>query len=69
MNRLDRIQQFQLFCLECYRSEKHISGLSALSDFKKYNVFDYLASGFEVLHTQGKNYLIADINDYIMLRK
>jgi len=69
MNNLTKIQHFQLFCLESYRSSLGISGNLALNEFKRTNVFDYLASGYEVLHTQGKNYLIADIKDFIEHRK
>ncbi len=67
-DKLTPIQSFQLFCLESYRSAKGISGLKALRDFKRARVFDLLASGFEVLHTQSKNYLIAEITEYINRR-
>ena len=66
---LSKIEQFQLFCLESYRYSKAVSGIEALTLFKQLNVFDYLADGYEVLHTQGKNYLLADINDFITQRK
>ena len=66
--KLPLLQSFQLFCLESYRSAKDISGIKALNDFKRARVFDLLASGFEVLHTQSKNYLIADITEYINSR-
>ena len=69
MNTLNKIQHFQLFCLESYRSSLGITGNMALTEFKRANVFDYLASGYEVLHTQGKNYLIADIKEFIDHRK
>ena len=63
--KLSPVQAFQLFCLESYRSAKGISGLKALSEFKHTGVFDFLATGFEVLHTQSKNYLITEISEYI----
>jgi hypothetical protein len=66
---MNKIQYFQLFCLESYRSSKGITGLDALSDFKRARVFDFLSSGYEVLHTQGRNYLTALITDYIERRK
>lgn len=69
MNKLTKIQHFQLFCLESYRSSTGISGQAALNEFKRTHVFDYLSSGYEVLHTQGRNYLIADIKDFIEHRK
>jgi hypothetical protein len=66
--KLEPMQSFQLFCLESYRSAKGISGIKALNDFKRAKVFDLLASGFDVLHTQSKNYLIAEITEYINRR-
>lgn len=67
-NKLTPVQSFQLFCLESYRSAKGLSGIKALNDFKQARVFDLLASGFEVLHTQSKNYLLAEISEYINRR-
>ncbi len=66
---LSKIEQFQIFCIESYRHAHVISGIDALTEFKKLNVFEYLADGYDVLHTQGKNYILADINDYIEQRK
>lgn len=66
--KLNPVQAFQLFCLENYRSAKGISGTKALADFRKAGVFNFLASGFEVLHTQGKNYLISEITEFINRR-
>lgn len=66
---LSKIEQFQIFCIESYRHAHAISGIDALTEFKKLNVFEYLADGYDVLHTQGKNYILADINDYIEQRK
>ena len=65
VKKLNPVQSFQVFCLESYRSAKGISGIKALNDFKHARVFDLLASGYEVLHTQSKNYLIAEITQYI----
>jgi len=62
---LSPLQAFQVFCLESYRSNNGITGTQALSDFRKANVFNFLALGFEVLHTQSKNYLISEITEMI----
>lgn len=65
MKKLNKVQQFQLFCLESYRTQHEISGMNALNQFKQFKVLDYLASAYDVLHTQGKNYILADINEYL----
>ena len=51
-----------------YRSHNDISGVKALNDFKTYKVLEYLAEGYDVLHTQGENYLFEDINDFVNRR-
>jgi hypothetical protein len=61
----EAIQQFIIFCLESYKIDKHITGAEALHDFEQYDVFSYLTDGYEVLHTQGQAYIVADIKDFI----
>lgn len=58
---LSEIEKFQLFCLENYKLRKNISGQNALEVFEKQGVFQFLESGFDVLHTQGINYIMAEI--------
>ena len=35
----------------------------------KYGVLDYLAEHYEMLHTQGRQWLMEDIDEYIALRR
>jgi hypothetical protein len=65
IKQLDKIQHFQLFCLESYRNSQDVTGMAALNDFKRAGVFDFLSSDYEVLHSMGGNYLNALITDYI----
>ena len=65
LKKLEPVQSFQLFCLESYRNAKGITGLQALREFKRTQVFDYLASGYEVLHTQSKKYIFSELEQYI----
>jgi hypothetical protein len=69
MNILNKIEEFQLFCLENYRAEMKITGKQALFEFKKFEVFEFLESGYEVLHTQGMKYIISEIKEFINSRK
>ncbi len=61
----DAIEQFIIFCLESYKTKNRLTGVQAYNDFERYGVFSYLKQGFEVLHTQGQDYIVADIEDYI----
>ncbi len=69
MNQLTSIQTFIIFCLEAYKNENNISGNDVLKEFKRYDVFSFLESGFDVLHTQSKKYIIDEITAYIKQRK
>ncbi len=60
---------FIAFCIENYKEHKHISADKVLFLFKKYDVVAYLARVFETLHTQGKEYIMSDIDRYIKNRK
>jgi hypothetical protein len=69
MYELTKIERFQLFCLESFKNAKGIKASDVFKLFKDTDVFDYLANGYEVLHTQGRNFILADIGDYILQRK
>ncbi len=60
---------FVSFCVEEYKVAKHISGKEALSVFLDYGLVDYLSHNFEVLHTQSRQWLLEEIDEYISKRK
>ena len=63
-----KIKDFVIFCLEEYKTRYNLNGKEVYDLFNKYNLFDYLENGYEVLHTQGKEYIINDICDYLKIR-
>ena len=63
------IAYFLSFCIEQYKKEKGISGAEAVRILKEQGVLEYLKEHFEVLHTQSKQWLLADIDEFIKLRK
>jgi hypothetical protein len=60
---------FYAFCLEKFKDFSKMSAEETLLTFRKYRVFDYLRDGFEVLHTQGENYILSEIDLFIKARK
>ncbi len=70
---MDKEQQdiayFLSFCTEQYKNEKHLSGVDAIEVLGKYEVLDYLAEHYEMLHTQSRQWLIEDIDEFIALRR
>ena len=63
------IYKFIIFCIEHYRNFKQITAMQALLLFRQTGAFQYLTEGYDVLHTQGREYLVADIDDFIKNHK
>lgn len=63
------IAYFLSFCTEQYKNEKLLSGKEAMAVLERYGVLDYLAEHYEMLHTQSRQWLMEDIDEYISLRK
>lgn len=56
---------FLIYCTEQYKSSKNLSGKQVSELFTRFNVWEYIYSCFEALHTTGTNYIIEDIDLYI----
>ncbi len=63
------IALFVSFCLEEYKTAKGIPGEEALAIFLEYNLVDYLSEYYDVLHTQSRQWILEDIDEYINIRK
>ncbi|MDR0824859.1 MAG: DUF3791 domain-containing protein [Prevotella sp.] len=68
-NNTASILLFLIFCLENYKDYKNIGAKETLFLFNKYNVLDYLEEVYETLHTQSKEYIMSEIDNYIKNRK
>lgn len=55
--------------MEQYKHAKGLSGQEVLALFDQYGVLEYLSKHFEVLHTQGVQWIIEDIEEFIKIRK
>lgn len=58
--------KFLVFCMECYRAEKCLTGREVSELFA--SVSDYVMQYFDSLHTTGVKYIVADIADFIRSR-
>lgn len=59
---------FLIYCVELYKSAKKLTGREVSALFSRYQVWDYIYSCFEALHTTGANYIIDDIDQFIKAR-
>lgn len=56
---------FLIYCIEIYENAKKLNGKEVTELFEKYDVFNYITTFFEALHTTGDQYIIEDIDGYI----
>lgn len=64
-----KILFFMMFCLENLKLRENLSAEDTLLLFTKYDVFTFLESTFEMLHTQDSNYILDSILVYIKKKK
>ena len=65
---MDKLLAFKVFCLESYKSTHCLTGQAAYDLFKKYMIFDYITSCYDILHSTGKLFIVNDIDGYITNR-
>ena len=63
------IAYFLSFCIEQYKNKKEMNGAEVLETFARYGVLDYLNNHFEILHTQSRQWILEDIDEFINARK
>ena len=63
------IGYFLSFCIEQYKNAKEMESAEVIDTFAKYDVFNYLNNHFEILHTQSRQWILEDIDEYINTRK
>ena len=60
---------FYTYCLENYATRKQISGMRAWVLFKESGADEYVIENYDLLHTQGIEYVLDDIQRFINRRK
>jgi len=60
---------FYTYCLENYAIRKQISGMRAWVIFKESSADEYVIDNYDLLHTQGMDYVLDDIQRFINRRK
>lgn len=61
--------EFYTYCLENYAIWKQISGMRAWLLFKESGADEYVIDNYDLLHTQGMEYVLDDIQRFINRRK
>lgn len=61
--------EFYTYCLEKYAKAFKSSGISTWGLFKETGADEYVLSNYDLLHTQGTEYLVEDLHRFITKRK
>lgn len=61
--------QFLVFCIEQYRLRNNLASVIVLEMFIRLGVDGFLRENFEVLHSQGTEYILHEIDVFIKRRK
>ncbi len=56
---------FLSFCIEAYKTRHHLTGEETLQLFDRMGVTQYLLDGYDTLHTQGEQWIMEDIDEYL----
>ena len=56
---------FVAFCIEQYKATKGMDGAYVAQLFFQNGVASYLADNFDVLHTQSRQWLMEEIDEYL----
>ena len=57
--------EFISWCIGEYAAEHSMSRRDVTNEFAEKNVLDFLDKHYEILHTQGKSYILETIADFI----
>lgn len=61
--------EYYTYCLEFFATRKQISGLRAWMLFKESGADEYVIDNYDLLHTQGMEYVLDGIQRFINRRK
>lgn len=60
---------FLSFCIEQYKHKYQLTGENVVSLFEHYGVLIYLEHNYEVIHTQGYQWIMDEIDEFIRDKK
>jgi hypothetical protein len=63
-----KVLEFVLFCVEMYAQRGGVSGSVVMKRFDVSGALTFLRNNYEVLHTQGRDYILSEIDQYLANR-
>ncbi|MCL2045514.1 MAG: DUF3791 domain-containing protein [Oscillospiraceae bacterium] len=56
--------KYLIFCMETYKQHRNMTGEQVYNHFAKYNFMEYIIELFDILHIQGTNRLLEELDQY-----
>lgn len=69
MDSLEKKAEFISSCIEAYKISHSMSGAETANLFDQKGVLDYLADGYDMLHTQSLQYVVGEIELFLAKRR
>ncbi|MBR4369893.1 MAG: DUF3791 domain-containing protein [Victivallales bacterium] len=66
---MDKEGKFIIYCIERYRQIKGMTGPEVIDLFNKYGILEFIRQFFDLLHINGDQCIVQDIDDYIAEQK
>lgn len=61
----EKVMEFVSFCIENFKVKFNMKGKDVANLFYKSGVIDFLIESYELLHTQGAEYIISEIQLFL----
>ena len=65
MSRRAKVAEFISFCIEMFAKAKMLSGDRVAALFESCGAIEFLDSGYDLLHTQGEDWLVAELDEFL----
>ena len=65
MDEKTKLVEFIAFCIEMYAQDFKMSGSDVAVLFEQNGIIDYLSENYATLHSQGKEYIIPLLHEFI----
>ncbi len=68
LNNEEKVIEFASFCIENFKVKHSITGKEVAILFRQSGVLEFIRNGYEMLHTQGKEYILEEIEIFLKNR-
>lgn len=65
LNKDEKIIEFVSFCIENFKVKYNMKGKYVANLFSESGVIDFLMESYDALHTQGKEYILSEIQLFL----